>query len=423
MTLRKWRFAITSLIILALALSHICAAEDQILRVGLVRSYRGVKQITVLASSNFTILEAGSSDKLVTCTNLEPITLNVKDGNITLTRADGKCMNIGTSIVVAPNDPLGTISVDSPSRLSKQYRGRLEVTLKSGLLQLVNIIGVEDYLPGVIASEMPSSYPDEALRAQAVAARNFSISGLGRHKTSRYDLCDDSHCQVYDGMLREKPSCTRAVLSTKGQVLTYNSQIASVMYCADCGGVTEYCGKSTLPYLASVTEPAGVSHNVWEKSYKLEELSSKLVAAGAKEADGLKKLVITKTSPSGRVQFVDIAGAKSSTTISGAKLRLLLGLDTIRSTLFTIESTSDSTITFKGKGYGHGIGLCQVGAKALADAPFNYTFSQILAHYYPGTTLTAASGVIPSSPMKSAKVETHRKGSTLIDVRVVEPTL
>lgn len=433
MPLRSWRLAIP-FIILALALSRVWAIEDQPLRVGLVRSFKSVKQITVLASSNYTLMPAGSAEKIVTCSNLEPVTINAIDTKMIAIRADGSKINLGASVLVAPCDPTGTISVDSPARTSKQYRGRLEVTLKSGVLQLVNILSIEDYLPGVIACEMPSSYPDEALKAQTVAARTYSISGHRKHISSGYDLCDDTHCQVYDGTLREKPSCTRAVIATKGQLITFNGQIASIMYGADCGGVTECPAKSELPYLTSVTEPAGVNHRAWENTYKPDELSAKLKLAGIKEAEGLKKLTITKTSPSGRALAVEIVGSKGSTTISGVKLRSLLGLDVIRSTLFTIEAADDGLITIKGRGYGHGIGLCQVGAKALAGAPFSYTCEQILAHYYPGTMLTPTSAVsknqdsASNKQAKTAKTGPHPKkentqSSAIIDVRVVEPAL
>ena len=452
---RRWRTALTSITALALALSYawaaqagtetgdyaagatITAASLQTVRIGLVWRFKDVKQVTLLASCHYVVARTASNEKLVTCTNLEPVTIAAAEKSLSLTRANGTKVDVGTSVTVTPGDPGGTITVDSPGRPSKQYHGTLEVSLKSGSLLLVNSVHIEDYLVGVLAGEMPASYPIEAQKAQAVAARNFTLRSLRRHASAGYDLCDDSHCQVYDGSLRESPARVRAVLATAGQVATYHGQLASTMYCSDCGGVTECYAeghKDSVPYLATVTEPAGTAHRGWEEFYKLAELSAKLVAAGIEEADGLTKVAITKTSSSGRALVVELTGAKGSVSVDGVRLRLALGRDAIRSTLFAVETAPDGTVTFKGKGFGHGIGLCQVGAKALADPPFNYTFDRILAHYYPGTTLSgigtkqvgATGRTAPQpSPQRggSSVADTQRGESAPVEVRVVEPRL
>lgn len=433
MPMRRRRIQLTSVVILALTLAFACAADAvepnaatslQSIRVGLMR-FKDVKQITVLASSDYAVTQAGSKETPVSCTNLEPVTISASQKTMTLKRPNGTTLEIGASVSIIPKDLAGTISVDSPGKPGKQYHGSLEVSLKSGCLLLVNTVRIEDYLVGVLAGEMPSSYPIEALKAQAVAARNYTVQSRGKHASSGYDLCDSSHCQVYDGTLRETPSRQRAVLATAGQVLTYDGRLASTMYCADCGGVTECYAevhRGNVPYLVMVTEPAGTPHATWSKTYTLAELSAKLIASGFKEAEGLQKVAVTKTSSSGRALSVDFAGAKGSISIDGGKLRSLVGRDAIRSTLFTIETAPDGTVTFKGKGWGHGIGLCQVGAKALANPPFNYTFDQILAHYYPGTKLTSigqadTTGRTPPQPFQ------RRGGSDAIEVRVTEPRL
>lgn len=396
MTQCRWRPILNLFVLLVLAIAPArgtdIASCDGSVRVGLVRTLRNVKQITLLASSSdYVVTRTGSKDKLATCGNFEPITLSAGQSQISLRLAKGSASDVGASVTIAPSDGAGVLSLDSPGKPSKQYRGVLEVTLKSGCLQLVNTVSIEDYLPGVVTGEMPSSYPDEALKAQAVAARTYTLCTVHRHSASGYDLCDDAHCQVYDGVLHEQPSTTRSVLATKGLVLTYKGRLASIMYCADCGGVTECYGEAhdhAIPYMPSVIEPAGITHRPWERSYKVTELSAKLVAAGVKGAEGLQNICISKTSSSGRGLVFDITGTKGSASISGIKLRAALGRDGIRSTLCTIDVTTEGVITFKGKGWGHGIGLCQVGAGALASPPFGYTYGQILAHYYPGTVLS-----------------------------------
>lgn len=372
------------------ALSQSPTADDS-LRIGLVRYFKGIKQATLLASSDFSVLRAGASDVVAACTNLEPATIEASSGQLLIKLINGQKITANGPVTVVPNDKSGFITVDAPGRSSKQYRGNVEITAKNGTLQLVSVITLEDYLIGVLAGEMPASFPGEALKAQAIAARTYTVRGRSRHTADGYDLCDNIHCHVYDGVQRETPAYVRAVAATSGQILTYNGQVASIMYASDCGGVTECYSqdsKSAIPYLISVMEPEGIAHKTWEKTFTFEELSRKLVAAGIKEAEGLKSIAIYKTTSSGRALLLTVCGAKGQTTVGGNSFRWAVGGSVIRSTLFSIESCANGKITFKGKGFGHGIGMCQVGAGELAKPPFSYTCTQILAHYFPGTVLS-----------------------------------
>lgn len=420
----------TSIVLFALALSHACADNDPAVRIGLVRNFSNVRQITVMVSSGYSAISTGSGSRLASYTNLEPLAVKADESQLFLSPPKGPPVAGGASFVVKPADPRAVITVDSPGRETKQYRGALEVTLGGGSLRLVNAVHVEDYLPGVLVSEMPASFPDEALQAQAVAARCFTLCSRGKHSSSGYDLCDSAHCQVYDGCMRESPRCSSAVTTTRGQVLTYRNRIASVMYCADCGGVTqcyaETCGSDSFPYLACVTEPSDITHRTWQRAYTLTELAARLAAGGVKEAVGLKTLTVTKTASSGRALAIKITGANGSTTITGARLRSILGLSVIGSCLFTISAGPDGTVTFKGKGFGHGLGMCQVGAAALASPPHNFTYQQILAHYYPGTTLSPAPSGTPKAVVQSNKGQAAAPrvgGSPTLDINLREPGL
>ncbi len=365
-------------------------AEDA-LRIGLVRYFKGIKQVTLLTSSDYTITRTGTSEVVATCTNLEPAAIDFNSGQVLIKLTNGQKISVNGSVTVIPKEKGAVITVDAPGRSSKQYRGSMEVSAKSGTLQLVSIIALEDYLTGVLAGEMPSFFHAEALKAQAISARTYTLRGRSRHTSEGFDLCDNVHCHVYDGAQRETPAYVRAVADTAGQILTYNGRVASIMYASDCGGVTECYSqdsKSAIPYLISVMEPEGLPHRTWEKTFTLEELSKKLVASGIKEAEGLRSISIYKTTSSGRALLLTVCGEKGQTTVGGNSLRWAIGGNVILSTLFSIESCADGKITFKGKGFGHGIGLCQVGAGELAKPPYNYTCEQILAHYFPGTTLT-----------------------------------
>ena len=389
---------IAIIVLLALLPSTMYAVQPpDTLRIGLTCFRRDTKQITVIASSDFSINKTGTSDKIASSTNLTHITLEAGSSEIVLKRDNGATANVGESVIVIPTDPNAIITLDSPYR-SMQYRGTIEVSIRGVALKLVNIVRLEDYLLGVVPAEMPSTFPQEAIKAQTIAARTYARNAIKRHKADGYDLCDSEHCQVYGGALKERAKTTKAALATNGMVLTYNGQLIDAMYSADCGGTTQSFGESycvdEVPYLCVVAEPADIQHTCWEKTCTLIELADKLTKAGIVEAAGLRSIKVVKTSSSGRVSSIEIAGEKAAKVISGAKLRTLLGLKSI---LFTVECLEDGTVSIKGKGYGHGIGMCQMGAKALADVPFNYTFDQILGHYYPGTKIMQGSGSASTS--------------------------
>lgn len=411
-------------IILALALifvfipglAHAAPADSDTVRVGLASYFSNVKQITVSATSDINIVRTGSNEKITSYQ--APISIEAGAKSITIKEAASA--GSVTSITITPANSAVIISIDAPGRRSKQYRGSIEINLKSGLLQLVNVIDVEDYLPGVVPAEMPSSYPDEALKAQAITARTYALCNHRKHTSLGYDICDRTCCQAYEGVLAETPKTAKAVSDTQGIVLTYNSQLAEVLYSADCGGVTQdYTEErlsSSFPYLCSVREPNEVVHRCWEQSYPLPDLAQKLLRARIKEADGLASVIVSKLSPSGRVQSIDITGKSGTTTITGDRFRDILDL---KSRMFGIETSAEGSVTIKGKGFGHGVGLCQVGARCLAQAPLNYTCNQILMHYFTGAQVSIM------TPTGYANVETPapaKKETLTAYIPTIEPS-
>lgn len=378
------------------------SSENRQLRIGLQRYFQGIRQASLLSSSDFVLIDSKTGAAIASSTNLEPITLEAGKSSLVLKRANGKQAEVGRSVIVRSNAEDALITVESPGRQCKKYRGALEVNLVSGALQLINVIDLEDYLLGVVPPEMPSMYPAEALKAQAVAARTYALENRRKHAGSGYELCDSTHCQVYDGALAEKPNCTRAVLDTSGVVITYGGELASIMYSADCGGATRaYSNVAKFPYLCGVKEPEHVEHTAWKACFKIADVRAKLVKAGIKEAAGLTAITIATTDSSGRVASLSITSPTGTTTITGDKLKAALG-SSIQSLMFGIEAGADGTITISGKGCGHGVGMCQVGAKGLAQSPLNYTYDRILAHYFPGTTLTGANITPPTIAAKAS---------------------
>ena len=270
------------------------------------------------------------------------------------------------------------------------YRGYITLLKKNGLT-VINNIQVEDYLYGVVPKEMPSNWPAEALCAQSVAARTFALKNRKRHSEEGFDLCNTSHCQVYEGMSAEMQTTTEAVNNTRGEVLFYKGAIIDALFHTDSGGMTESSENvwgSSVPYLRAVTETQ-MQTQPWNRSISMASFVQKI------EADGkilgtlreirLSPLIIGKGSedrtPSGRVRSMEFIGSKGCVILSGNDLRSMFSLP---STLFHVRY-GNSEIIFNGYGSGHGLGLSQWGAKTLADQRKNY--KDILFHYYTGVTL------------------------------------
>lgn len=245
---------------------------------------------------------------------------------------------------------------------------------------------LEEYLVGVVAAEMPADFEPEALRAQAVAARTYTLYCARSGKHADADVCTDYRCcQAWrDG---EDARIRDAVYGTAGQVLQFAGQAAFTAFHSSSAGFTEACGAiwSALPYLVSVASPESaesVPNYVSTVSVGAEEFRAALLAA-CPEADFSAPpegwVGELRRDESGRVSAVMLGGA----AFSGVKLREIFGL---RSTAFTL-SCADGVFTFTVTGFGHGVGMSQYGANVMAMDGADYR--AILAHYYPGTELVS----------------------------------
>lgn len=254
----------------------------------------------------------------------------------------------------------------------------------------VETMGIEEYVVGVVAAEMPASYEPEALKAQAVAARTLAVYKVEQRGCGKYggDICGhSSHCQAWndDAAMRNKwgqqyeaylAKIMEAVADTAGEIITYNGKAIEVLYHSTSGGVTEDVENvfaNALPYLRSV-ESIGeedTSHFISTTTMSTQEFYGVL----KKKYEGVstdKGVSILSTYESGRVKEVNIGGI----VLSGKETRTLYNL---KSTLFTIDCSKDKVV-IKTRGFGHGVGMSQVGANAMAQK--GNTYETILAHYY-----------------------------------------
>lgn len=270
------------------------------------------------------------------------------------------------------------------------YRGALELRPRGNKVTAVNIVDVEHYLYGVVPSEMSASWPGTALQSQAVAARSYALASLGKHNSRGYDICDTDDCQVYSGAGVESKSSNSAVDATRGVVLTKQGQVLAAYFHSSSGGYTENSEDvwiQKLTHIRAVPDFDQKSpHYAWYKNVPAATLESRLASRGVRVGT-IKSLNAVTRSYSGRIQKVQVVGSAGATTISGESLRVAAGL---ASTLFNVaprggNETQPTEFAFAGRGWGHGLGLSQWGARRLSEAGYGY--AQILAHYYPGATL------------------------------------
>lgn len=245
-------------------------------------------------------------------------------------------------------------------------------------VQLVNVLPLEDYLVGVLGSEMPRSYPLEALKAQAVAARTYALHRKLEQYGQSAHLGSSVLSQVYGGLKAEDPRTREAVEATRGLVLTYDLQPIEAYFHASCGGETE-TGLSALnrdlPYLKAVDCPChSLKETHWSALVDDGELQRALGLKGAAAVE------VQGRTGTGRARRVAV-GARS---IDAVQFRERLGYSRVRSLRFEVEKKGKGWL-IEGDGFGHGAGMCQWGARLYAEK--GWRFAQILAHYYPGAEL------------------------------------
>ncbi len=371
----------------------VCAtdARPHEIRVGLTMTAAGRKSVTISSHAGLTISSFEADIPAISIPKDIKYVLSLGTRTITGGKSDSTLKPLGSQITIFSGNRSEAIQIQLKDRFTKRYLGALEVTARDDRIQLVNVLDMETYLRGVVSNEMQSKSPSAALQAQAICARSWAYRNLHKHGLDGFDVCESTHCQVYGGASSQHPTTDAAVSLTTGLVITYMNELASVMYSSDSGGVTqdyaELKGTSRHPYLTSVMDPPEIPHRSWTQRFQLSELESKLLSSGIRDAKGLTSISISRTGTGGRVLTVALIKPDGQTEIPAEKLRSALGVSVIKSTLFALDVSSPGYIVFSGRGYGHGIGMCQTGAKALAAAPFNYSYEQILSHYFPGTQL------------------------------------
>lgn len=425
-----WCFCITS-----------AQAAEPAIRVGILSNQHN---ISISSDTVFSILNELTGEKLGRFNAKEKINITVKSKNLIV---NGKETN-AQEVLIKKEPSSGESFIEVNKR---KYRGIIKVNLTQGKnsLTVVNILPVEQYLYGVIAKEISPEWPIESVKAQAVAARSYALANVNKHEKDGYDVCATTDCQVYWGKDSEAPGALKAVQDTYGQVLMYQGKIVPAYFHASSGGYTENSENvwgSYSVYMRGVSDYDQKSpYYRWEKSFLPREITELLNKSGY-NIGVLKGIDVSPlTAPpmtaadrgvSGRVKLIRFIGSLGTAEIKGGEnLRRILGLRSSlvdfqiimpvqpsldigiidrtgnyetksleinvppikkkeflkeKDTLRRLSGREGETVLITGFGWGHGLGLSQWGAKAMAEqakAGDTTYFKEILKHYYKGVSV------------------------------------
>ncbi len=276
----------------------------------------------------------------------------------------------------------------------KPYRGIAEVSLFDKGVLVVNELALEDYLVGLINCEISSAWPIESIKAQAVIARTYALNKKNARRTSLYHLESSVIDQVYDGCEIEDSRARRGVTDTAGEVLTHNGGVIQAFYHSNCGGRTESAENvwgARLSYLTGVDCAYCLltPSTTWEQRLSFRDIEEKLKASGHK-VSGVTEIRPGYKNSRGRLKNIVIVSSRGEISVTGDQFRKAIGYGVIKSTNFILKTVNAEAV-FTGLGNGHGVGLCQWGAKQRALDGFGY--AEILSYYYPGTDLTKFSDI------------------------------
>lgn len=375
----------------------------------------------------------------------EPVRTARPDSTGNGVECDGECSPV---LRFAPKAPFELIDVPIGIGFHWQrnenqlFSGQLHIIADQGKLIAINDIGLESYLKSVISSEMSANASEALLRAHAVVSRSWLLRQLhdvGKHPcglTSRtfttevdgqtvdelccwhdredhtlFDVCADDHCQRYQGLTRQtSPAVEAAVDATRGMVLTYGDEICDARFSKCCGGRSETFGNcwedASHPYLEAVDDPFcdttdteildqvlnGYDREApdfyrWEAAYTPAELSGLIARRSGVDFGDIEELRPLTRGQSGRIVRLLVKGSRRTMVVGKElEIRRWLSESHLRSSNFEVTRDADGRFILRGRGWGHGVGLCQIGAAVMGAK--GYSAREILQHYFPKSILT-----------------------------------
>jgi len=290
---------------------------------------------------------------------------------------------------------------ERPIRLNgRDYPSPLEIVRSGDGLAVVNEVPLEDYVVGVVRAEASEKWPLEMLRAQATVARTYAAHHRLLAAGKPFHILASTAHQQYAGHVPPTSPVWTAVRDTAAQVLLWEGEVFPAFYHTESGGYTEdprsVFAARNMPGLKPVRcdFSAGSPHFYWSLDLRLSELSETLRRHGIASGT-IAAIDVTERTPSLRAAVVTVRSEQGTVAVRGNDFRRMLGYDTFKSTLFAVALDGEWA-RFSGRGYGHGVGMCQWGAKGMAEQ--GYSARQILEYFYPGTTLGSLDAGGPPGP-------------------------
>ena len=397
-------------------------AKAPLVQIGLME---GQVSVPLYGDTGLTVYRAIGT-KWKSFTNKDVLHITYKDNSVYINN-----QKADTAVSIFPSNPSAGVKV-----YNGYYRGWLQImgSPRQAGFTVVNLVPVDDYLYGVVGKEMSPSWNEEALKAQAVAARTYAINHKGYFAARGFDMTDDTNSQVYGGISAESAIVTKVVDSTRGEIITYGGKPIDAFFSATAGGYTENSEDvwgTKIPYLRGVTDASDrMPSYSWQVKTTWQQVEKNLTAAGkgvgtlrSVRLSPLNKrpMAVTDRGVSGRVRYIQFEGTKGMVQVSGNDFQRIFGL---RSTLFdfydnanipqnidkivnkrtdVIKVNNAVTVAAKGGrsgktilaqppaiyiggyGWGHGLGMSQWGAQQMSMDNKNY--KDILLHYYTGTKI------------------------------------
>jgi len=346
-------------------------------RVALVTDEPGA---SIGVSGPFTAYSLTTGAALMTAPGLSPCRAQAASGGIWL---GGNWLAAREVRIICERDAGANVN-------GRYYRGQLILRNSGASLTVLNTLDMERYLAGVVGSEAVETWPDDALRAQAVVARTYALYKLKASSAKAFDVAATTDDQVYLGAERETAKLRRIVKETAGIAVLYKDKVFPTYFHSTCAGHTEEVSRA-LKY-ESIPPLRGVPCNYcrdskyygwWTVNVDVEALSA-LMRRNGRNVGQVTNVEPLDIGPSQRALRVRVTGTAGTTVMNAYDFRKLVGASQIRNTYFIVRNYG-SYFQFLGRGWGHGVGMCQFGAKGMADK--GYGFAAILRHYYPGADL------------------------------------
>jgi len=423
----------------------VASGQGDYVKVGLKFGSGSVVSCTIKAEEGFQLGTAEDRDfeEGMPLPAYSELVVSNENGNIVLRDEDGTMLtsDLGSDgcIMPADYDDDGILYYeDTPYRDGIMFQAK-----SNGTMTVINYITLEHYVYGVLNSELNYTNPEEALKAQAVAARSYGKLNLGKHSADGFDLCTSTHCQVYKGYSDEYPATNDAVDDTEGEMICYDGEPITAFYFKNSGGYTqnsEDVWSGSLPYLKSVKDEYSPSYP-WSTSLSFDTIQTKLEAAGFRPGE-IESISINDRNDTGAVSELKITGSDATVYLRKENIRSVLGATIIKSNMFELadsimepgssawtisngfstvspdsktyvingsgtikkldgdsaystngtstvplgsgttssEIVTGGTASFSGHGYGHGVGMPQDSVVEMAKQGF--TYDEILEYYY-----------------------------------------